>query len=106
MMGVAIRLAGGEPEHTCLCGMKAGECGCPDCIAIEKARTADRHVPMLRSSCMDDEAVITGPALPLASATALTHVLDAPRGERISVLAPPSLCEQTTRAPPTPPPRG
>jgi hypothetical protein len=106
-MGAAIRLAGGEPEHTCLCGMKAGQCGCPECIALEKQRTSDRasSVPMVRSSCMDDEAVVTGPALPFGSQIETGRVLDAPRGERIAVVAPPSKDTQTTRSPPTPPPR-
>lgn len=97
----------GEQEHTCLCGMKAGECGCPDCIAVEKQRVDDRRAthPIVRSSCNDPEAIV-GPSLPTAIASAITAIAEAPRGERISVLAPPSWSAQITHSPPTPPPRG
>jgi hypothetical protein len=106
-MGAAIRLVGGEPEHMCLCGMKAGECGCPECIRLEKQRQDDRtaNVPIVRSGCTDDEAVITGPALPLGIESEIVALVPAPHGGTLFGLAPPSHDTQIVRAPPTPPPR-
>ncbi len=107
LMGSAIRLAGGEPEHKCSCGMKAGECGCPECIQLEKQRTDDRtaNAPIVRSGCTDDEAVLTGPTLPVGAETSRVALLPVPRGEPIAAIAPLSLDTQTVRSPPTPPPR-
>lgn len=99
----AVRLLGGEPEHTCACGMsKPGECGCPECAVLEKQKQEAKHVPIVRGAC-DDEGALA-PALGAATLPA-AFVLAAARSERAPLATFTSITSQTSRAPPTPPPR-
>lgn len=104
--GPAMSTLFGEPEHTCLCGMKAGECGCPECVQLEKSKVAERKsgAPIVRSGCTDQD-VVAAPALPNAVASAIVALVPAPRGERIGIIDTRLHETQTVRAPPTPPPR-
>ena len=78
------RALGGEPAHTCACGMKRGTCGCPACERLEQeAKKASKHVA-IRNACEDDDGFVRAPAVPLVIS---------------------SFDSQLAREPSTPPPR-
>jgi len=59
-----VQALGGVAEHHCLCGMKRGECGCPECEALEHARAHDRAgLPGIRTTCDSDGVAATGAAV-------------------------------------------
>ena len=99
---------GGAPEHHCMCGMKRGECGCPDCEALERARAHenDSPLPSVRSRCETDGALVAGcPAMPFVAS--FHAIADAALPSTEASEPPPSLDpeERLTTPPPTPPPR-
>ncbi len=104
------RWLGGEPEHKCMCGMKRGECGCPDCEKLEAERRADHRehaTAMIRSGCEDDDGFVRASPIPVAvpvSDGALV-VASAP-SEPMFVFSKGPLESQFLLEPSTPPPRG
>jgi hypothetical protein len=108
--GAILRALGGADEHRCACGMKAGECGCPECERLEHARQLEadalRGRSVMRSTC-DDNGARLAPAGGLLVATAPTHaVLPAVAFERMEPLTGSQPDRSLERArPPTPPPR-
>jgi len=69
-MAPLVIALGGAPEHHCLCGMKHGECGCPECEALEHARAHehDSPLPTIRSTCDTDGVLIAQvPAMPFVA---------------------------------------
>jgi len=103
------RLLGGEPEHKCMCGMKRGECGCPDCEKLEAQRRADHRehtYAMIRSGCEDDEGFVRAPPIPVAVPLRdAVLVMPAP-SETVFIVSIAALESQLSREPSTPPPRG
>jgi hypothetical protein len=108
--GTILRALGGADEHRCACGMKAGQCGCPECERLEHARQLEadalRGHAVMRSTCDDHGAglAVAGGAL---VATAPIHaVLPSVPFQPLDVLLPHEPDPSLERArPPTPPPR-
>ena len=99
------RALGGEPSHTCACGMKRGTCGCPECERLEEAKKhVGKHVA-IRSTCEDDDGfvrapatpIVTPPNAPLVVARATSVVRELPNVS--------SLDSELATEPSTPPPR-
>ena len=101
-----VHALGGEPTHTCACGMKRGTCGCPACAALERERTS-KYVstnPVVRNTCDDDEVAPT-PAAPCVPAFASGLVVASSSVRAAAPLfAPQPICHNLDE-PPTPPPR-
>src|ERR1700690_470492 len=102
------RWLGGELDHKCMCGMKRGTCGCPECEKLEQMRQHDREhapkVPIVKRSCdSDDEAVSSfGPPAVLPSMIAVAQATNV---DRAPISYPPRLRSIEQTPPPTPPPR-
>ncbi len=102
------RWLGGEPEHACMCGMKRGTCGCPECERLEAERRADARVSKLvtvHRTCERDDGTVPAPELPVgAPSVAGIDVAPAPSHEdgyqRVRWLL-----SQLAGEPSTPPPR-
>ncbi|MCL2725519.1 MAG: hypothetical protein FWD69_13890 [Polyangiaceae bacterium] len=75
---VVLRAFVDMDAHHCACGMKQGECGCPECALLERARLAERDIlhahPILKSTCKDD-SVIPGAGEPIVATTPLLAML-------------------------------
>ncbi len=99
---MVTRLLGGEPQHHCACGMKRGECGCPECEHVEKR--VHKYVTV-RSGCEDDDGVARAPNLPLATPVLAGFVLVSPPSVTFDAEPIPALRTQLSKEPSTPPPR-
>ena len=107
-MAPLVIALGGAPEHHCVCGMKRGECGCPDCEALERARAHenDSPLPSVRSRCDTDGALVTGaPAMPCVASFHVVADAALPSTEANEPPLDLDPQERLTTAPPTPPPR-
>jgi len=101
-----VAALGGAPEHHCLCGMKRGECGCPECDALEHARAHDHDgLPGIRTTCDTDGIAPVAhapmafmPNMPLAVSPAIAAAEIAP-------MLPSEPFSFDGDKPPTPPPR-
>lgn len=104
----AMRLLVGQADHRCMCGMKAGTCGCPECERLERTRQHDLEhpptYPVVTGKCSSD--IATAPPF------AVTAVVPAPVEVRQAAnlgrapmwfLLPLQSVELSP--PPTPPPR-
>ncbi len=104
-----IRALGGVQEHHCMCGMKMGECHCPECEALAHERLLERRAtpyPVIHSTC-DTDPPAPAPALPTCSPAGLTAEL-APLPRVVTVTRAPQPLPLRSRGPdepPTPPPR-
>ncbi len=102
------RWLGGEPEHTCACGMKRGTCGCLECARLEAQRKADQRsvaYATARSTCEDDDGMVRAPQLPLvAPPPDAFAVVDAPSEKVLDAPVSP-LQSEPNQEPITPPPR-
>lgn len=107
-MPFVARALGGEAEHRCACGMKAGKCACPECARLEQARRHDAErrspVPVLKTSCDGDDAVVLGQVPPavLAAPVAPLPLRATDDARSVPRAGPP---RDVFVAPPTPPPR-
>jgi hypothetical protein len=105
--GAVLHLLGAEAVHHCACGMKPGECGCPECARLEERRRDDAQPTafrVIKPACDDDD---------LFETFALPEAIEAPR----DAVAPPALAAivpdiardrlwaPPAPEPPTPPPR-
>ncbi len=104
-----LRALGAADVHRCACGMKQGECGCPECERMEHAREHEaealRGHAVLKSTCDRDGATPGYSSLP-AFAAPLASALPAPAFELRAFVAAPDFDPSLERArPPTPPPR-
>ncbi len=104
-----LRALGAADVHRCACGMKQGECGCPECERLEHARTHEAEMlrghAVLKSTCDGDGAAPAWGAMPAFTAP-IASVLPAPAFELRAFVAPPDVDPSLERArPPTPPPR-
>ncbi len=107
--GALLRALGGADEHRCACGMKAGQCGCPECERLEQRKQLEAEVlrghAVLRSTCDDHAAALGGAALPVATAP-VASVLPRVPFELRTLVVPHEPDPSLERArPPTPPPR-
>lgn len=105
---MVTRWLAGEPDHHCMCGMKPGTCGCPECERLEQMRKHDREhaptYPVVKAAC-DTEV---GAVPTFASPTVLAAMLDVHKAARLEPT--PSLVSSQLESadqnpPPTPPPR-
>ncbi|HEX4512646.1 MAG TPA: hypothetical protein VH054_03895 [Polyangiaceae bacterium] len=106
-MGPLVAALGGLAEHHCLCGMKRGECGCPECETLDHVRARERaaRLPGVRVTC-DTDGVAPSPAAPAAFLPATFIALVPPPVVRASAsFASPTLLPIRGEGPPTPPPR-
>ena len=102
------RLLGGELDHHCACGMKRGQCGCPECEHLEASRRDAKRVHKhltVRRSCEDDDGVARAPNLPLATPVLAGFVLVPAPSVTFDAEPIPELRTQLSKQPSTPPPR-
>jgi hypothetical protein len=105
-MSPLVAALGGAPEHHCLCGMKRGECGCPECEALEHARAHDEDgMPGIRATC-DSDGIAPAAHPPVTFVPnmrlAISPAIDAPTTAPARSNDPIDLHREK---PPTPPPR-
>jgi len=99
------RALGGEPSHTCACGMKRGTCGCPECEKLEQQRAnVSKHVAV-RNTCEDDDGFVRAPATPIVTPPNAPLVIAAATSTHGELPIVSSLDSQLAREPSTPPPR-
>ncbi len=102
------RFLGGELEHHCACGMKRGQCGCPECEHLEHARRdakrASKYVAV-RSTCEDDDGLVRAPNLPLAAPLVAGFVLASASSVAFDPEPIAPLRTRLSKEPSTPPPR-
>jgi hypothetical protein len=103
-----LRSLGAAAEHTCLCGMRLGTCGCPECDDLAKSYLSAKKPsarPVVRRDCEDDGDAPRGGALPQVIVPAALAFLAAP--VEVPVAAPLSvtLRPRDREKPPSPPPR-
>ena len=104
----ALRTLGAAAEHTCLCGMRLGTCGCPECDDLAKSYLSTKKpsaLPVVRRDCEDDDDAPRGGALPQVIAPAALAFVASP--VEVPVAAPLSVTLQPRgrEEPPSPPPR-
>lgn len=105
-MGPLVRALGGAvTEHACACGMKRGQCGCPLCVAEEKARLYESKHITVRTNCNDDGVAPVVAIAPLATGASVTSVIPAAEARTPARLEAPSPHLRTSEPPETPPPR-
>jgi hypothetical protein len=107
-LGPLTRALGGTDEHRCACGMVQGECGCPECEALEHQRLrehAPRPYPVLRSQCGGDDVASGFAALPPALPLRVAFVLPPPRTSLLTLERPSEALSREMTEPATPPPR-
>jgi hypothetical protein len=107
-LSTVTRLLAGPPVHVCMCGMKRGTCGCPECQALETERRAARHVhrfAIVHRTCDDDDGVAVAPALPAFVGPPDGVAVTPPPAARTAPTTVAALRSQLTREPSTPPPR-
>jgi hypothetical protein len=102
-MGTLTRVVG-ELDHKCMCGMKPGTCGCPECERLERARTHVPAYPVIKGEC-DGAGQAVPSVAPLAIAPASITVRATAVVAHVSPLVPPRIHSADLREPPTPPPR-
>jgi hypothetical protein len=103
-----VRLLAGEEDHQCMCGMKRGTCGCPDCERLEQMRKHDREhapqYPVVKGKCNADTEALTAFSPP-AVLRAPLEVRQAAHVGQVPTLMSSSLQSVDHAPPPTPPPR-
>jgi hypothetical protein len=102
------RWLGGDAVHRCLCGMKRGTCGCPECARIERQRSdaARGHAqPTFRAACDDDDGFVRAPSLPTVVLSGERLVITKPEIAPFDAVPPPLHESQLVTTPTTPPPR-
>jgi hypothetical protein len=102
----ALDALGSGPVHACACGMKQGECGCPECARVLAQRKADDTPTGYRTfkRACDDDAPAT-PLTPLPPAAPALAALNLPPCPAARALpAPVAILRTRDRAPPPPPP--
>jgi hypothetical protein len=103
-----VRLLGGGPEHVCMCGMKRGTCGCPECQRLEAERRAGRRVrayDVIHRTCDGDDGVAVTPALPPFVSAPDGVAVPEPAAAKTAPTPIAALRSQLAREPSTPPPR-
>jgi hypothetical protein len=106
--GTVMRWLAGEPDHHCMCGMKPGTCGCPDCERLEQMRKHDREhaptYPVVRAACDAEVGALPTFASPTVL-PALHEIRKAGQLEPAPALVSSQLESADQNPPPTPPPR-
>ncbi len=106
--GTVMRWLAGEPDHHCMCGMKPGTCGCPECEHLEQMRTHDREHPpkgpVVKAACDSEVGALPSFASPAVLPAAL-EIGKIATLECAPASFSPSLHSLDNAPPPTPPPR-
>jgi hypothetical protein len=107
--GTVMRLLAGEPDHHCMCGMKPGTCGCPECERLEQMRTHDREHPpkgpVVKAACDSEVGALPSFASPAVLPAAALEIRKTAALERAAPSFSPSVESLDPAPPPTPPPR-
>jgi len=104
----ALTTLGAVNEHTCACGMRQGECGCPECARLtaqKKSDDAPKPYRTFKRTCDDDAPTAAAASLPIA--TPPLAALTLPPCPVARALPTPEAVVRTRdrAAPPSPPPR-
>jgi hypothetical protein len=102
------RWLGGEADHRCSCGMKAGTCGCPECERLERIRAYDREHestnPLVKTACDTNDDMLRSQT-PCASIPTMPAIARASRTRHAHTTFHAHLESIDRAPPPTPPPR-